>query len=111
MRFRNFNFTKILAEMKEMWPTVYLTLAALFVCSCPQIANAQAARIKGYSVQVAALSSQRSADELVKGLGVRGINAYWVKSGSLGAGVAASCLGQPRPPGVASSPSSVASSS
>ncbi len=90
MRFRNFNVTKILAVMKEMSPTICLTLAALFACLCPQIANAQAARIKGYSVQVAALSSQQSADELVKGLGARGINAYWVKGGSLGSGVAAS---------------------
>ncbi|HKQ80054.1 MAG TPA: SPOR domain-containing protein [Blastocatellia bacterium] len=90
MRFRNFNFTKTLANMKEMWPAAGLALAALFVCLCPQIANAQAARIKGYSVQVAALSSQKSADELVKGLGVRGINAYWVKGGSLGPSMAAS---------------------
>ena len=69
---------------------VCLALLALFVCLYPQIANAQARQIKGYAVQIAALSSQQSADELVKGLSARGINAYWIKGGSYAAGGAAS---------------------
>ncbi len=60
---------------------VFLVLVTLFMCLCPQIANAQ---IKGYAVQVAALSSQQVADELTQGLTARGINAYWVKSASPG---------------------------
>lgn len=60
---------------------IFLALAALFVCFCPQIANAQ---IKGYAVQIAALRSRGSADELTRGLTTRGINAYWVKGASLG---------------------------
>ena len=79
MRFRNFNFTEIITEIKVMSPRIRLALVAFFVCLCPQIANAQAAQIKGYAVQVAALSSRESADELVKGLSARGINAYWVR--------------------------------
>jgi cell division septation protein DedD len=79
MRFRNFQVTKIFAEKKVNSPCICLTLAALFVCLCPPIANGQAGRIKGYAVQVAALSSQKSADELVKGLSAQGINAYWTK--------------------------------
>src|SRR5262245_22742780 len=81
MRFKNLNVTEILAEMKEMrWmsPCICLTLASLFVGLCPQVASAQASRIKGYAVQVAALSSKQSADELVKGLSAQGINAYWI---------------------------------
>ncbi|MGH9936871.1 MAG: SPOR domain-containing protein [Blastocatellia bacterium] len=62
-----------------MSPRIRLALVAFFVCLCPQTANAQAAQIKGYAVQVAALSSRESAEELVRGLGARGINAYWVK--------------------------------
>src|SRR5262249_26841710 len=64
MRFRNFNF----AEMKGMSPCVCLAIAALIVCLYPLMANAQARQIKSYAVQIAALSSQQSADELVKGL-------------------------------------------
>jgi hypothetical protein len=59
-----------------------LALAALFVCLCPQAANAQ---IKGYTVQIAALRSQQSADELTKGLTARGIDAYWIRGARLGA--------------------------
>src|SRR5262245_48932525 len=64
-------------------PRFGLALTALFMCLYPLIANAQAVRIKGYAVQVAALSARESAEELVRGLGVRGISAYWVK-GSAG---------------------------
>ena len=91
MRFKNLNVTEILAEMKEMrwmrWmsPCICLTLASLFVGLCPQVASAQASRIKGYAVQVAALSSKQSADELVKGLSAQGINAYWINGASYGA--------------------------
>jgi len=84
MRFRNFNSTEILTEIKIMSPRICLALAAFFVCLCPQTANAQAAQIKGYAVQVAALTSQQSADELVRGLSTRGINAYWVRAVSHG---------------------------
>ena len=86
MRFRNFNF----AEMKGMSPCVCLAIAALIVCLYPRMANAQARQIKSYAVQIAALSSQQSADELVKGLSARGINAYWVKGGSFVPGASAS---------------------
>ncbi len=73
-------FTKINSITKTD-TRIFLALAALFVCFCPQIANAQ---IKGYAVQIAALRSRGSADELTKGLTTRGINAYWVKGASLG---------------------------
>src|SRR5262249_40584188 len=84
MRFRIFNFTEILTKIKMMSPRTCLAFVAFFVCLCPQIANAQAAQIKGYAVQVAALSSRQSADELVRGLSTRGIDAYWVKGVSHG---------------------------
>lgn len=58
-----------------------LALAAILLCVCPPAANAQS---KGYAVQVAALRSQQSANELAKGLIARGINAYLVKGASLG---------------------------
>ena len=87
MRFRYFDFTEILAErVKVMSLRICMALAALFVCLYPLTANAQARRINGYAVQVAALSSQKSADELAQGLRLRGINAYWVGGVSYGAG-------------------------
>jgi hypothetical protein len=86
MRFGYFNFKEILTErVKATSPRICMALAALFVCLCPLTANAQARRINGYAVQVAALSSKKSADELVRGLSVRGMNAYWVGGMSYGA--------------------------
>ena len=85
MRIRNFDFTKILTEReKVISPQICMALAALFMCLCPLTANAQASRIKGYAVQLAALSSQKSADHLVRGLSARGIPAYSVGSVSYG---------------------------
>ncbi len=66
---------------KLMMARICLALVAIFVCVCPPTANAQ---IKGYAVQVAALRSQQSANELAKGLIARGVNAYLVKGASLG---------------------------
>src|SRR5215831_13468628 len=87
MRFRYFDFIKILAGGESaMSPRICMALVALFVCLCPLTADAQARRINGYAVQVAALSSQKSADELAQGLRLRGINAYWVGGMSYGAG-------------------------
>jgi hypothetical protein len=87
MLFGYFDFKEILTErVKATSPRVCMALAALFVCLCPLTANAQGRRINGYAVQVAALSSQRSADELVRGLSVRGMKAYWVGGMSYGAG-------------------------
>src|SRR3989442_9658124 len=87
MRFRYFGFTEILAGRENiMSPRICMALVALFVCLYPLTANAQARRINGYAVQVAALSSQKSADELVRGLSARGMNAYWVGGASYGAG-------------------------
>src|SRR5215470_2411817 len=87
MRFGYYNFKEILAErVKATSPRICMALAALFVCLCPLTANAQARRINGYAVQVAALSSQKSADELAQGLKLRGMNAYWVGGMSYGAG-------------------------
>src|SRR5262245_1024128 len=87
MRFGYFYSKEFFTErVKATSPSVCMTLVALFVFLCPLTANAQARRINGYAVQVAALSSQKSADELVRGLGVRGMNAYWVGGMSFGAG-------------------------
>src|SRR5499426_1878236 len=87
MRFGYFDFNEILTErVKATPPRICMALAALFVCLCPLTANAQARRINGYAVQVAALTSQKSADELAQGLRLRGINAYWVGGMSFGAG-------------------------
>src|SRR5262245_15901003 len=87
MRFRYIDFTEILAErVKVVSPRICMALAALFVCLCPLTASAQARRINGYAVQVAALSSRKSADELVRGLSARGMSAYWVGGVSYGAG-------------------------
>src|SRR5262245_22389196 len=85
MCFRNFNFMSLLTESKKlMSPRICLTILALFVCFSPRIANAQTHQIKGYAVQVAAVSSRQSADELVRGLSTRGLNAYWVRGATYG---------------------------
>jgi len=87
MRFGYFDFEGIFTErVKVTSPRICMTLAALFVCLCPLTANAQARRINGYAVQVAALSSQKSADDLVRGLSVRGMNAYRIGDMSYGVG-------------------------
>src|SRR5262250_809404 len=87
MRFRYYDFMEILTErMKATSPGVCMAIAALFMCLCPLTANAQARRINGYAVQVAALSSQKSADALAQGLKLRGMNAYWVGGMSYSAG-------------------------
>lgn len=86
MRFRNYDFIKILAEReKAILPRICMALVALLICLCPLTANAQASRIKGYAVQLAALSSQKSADQLVRGLSAQGIPAYSVGGVSYGA--------------------------
>ncbi|HZF39349.1 MAG TPA: SPOR domain-containing protein, partial [Blastocatellia bacterium] len=68
-----------------MSPRICMALAAIFISLCPLTANAQARRINGYAVQVAALSSRRSADALAQGLIARGMNAYWVGGASYSA--------------------------
>src|SRR5262245_11486531 len=86
MRFGYFYSKEFFTErVKATSPRICMTLAALFVCLCPLTANAQARRINGYAVQVAALSSQKSADELAQGLRLQGMNAYWVGGMSFGA--------------------------
>jgi len=86
MRFGYFDFKEIFTKRaKATSPWICMTLAALFVCLCPLTADAQARRINGYAVQIAAMSSQKSADDLVRGLSVRGMNAYWVGGMSYGA--------------------------
>jgi hypothetical protein len=86
MCFRDFDFIKVLAGRKNiMSPRIWLALAALFLCLCPLTANAQASRIKGYAVQVAVMSSPRSAERLAQGLNARGIPAYCVGGLSYGA--------------------------
>jgi hypothetical protein len=86
MRFGYYDFIQILTErVKATTPQICMALAALFVCLCHLTANAQARRINGYAVQVAALSSQKSADELAQGLKLRGMSAYWVGGMSYGA--------------------------
>jgi hypothetical protein len=85
MRFGYFDFEGIFTErVKTTSPQICMALAALFLCLCPLTANAQARRINGYAVQVAALTSQKSADELVRGLSVRGMNAYRIGGMSYG---------------------------
>src|SRR5215813_3322579 len=87
MRFGYYDFMKIVTErVKATTPRICMALAAVFVFLCPLTANAQARRINGYAVQVAALSSQKSADELAQGLRLRGMSAYWVGGMSYGAG-------------------------
>ncbi|HEY7180557.1 MAG TPA: SPOR domain-containing protein, partial [Blastocatellia bacterium] len=61
-----------------MSPRICMALAAIFICLCPLTAGAQARRINGYALQVAALSSRRSADTLARGLSAQGMNAYWI---------------------------------
>src|SRR5688572_2963912 len=91
MRFRYFDFTKIFAKRENVasprtpQTQTWMALAALFACLCPLMANAQARRINGYAVQVAALTSRRSADTLTHGLNSRGLSAYWVGSASYSA--------------------------
>lgn len=86
MRFGNFNFMKILAEREKLTsPRSSMAFVALLICLCPLAVNAQASRIKGYAVQIAALASRESAEELVRGLSARGISAYWVGGASYGA--------------------------
>src|SRR5262245_57290335 len=85
MRFGYFDFEEIFTErVKATSPQICMAIVALFVCLCPLTANAQARRINGYAVQVAALPSQKSADELVRGLSVQGMNAYQVGGMSYG---------------------------
>jgi hypothetical protein len=87
MRFGYFDFEGIFTErVKTTSPQICMALAALFLCLCPLTANAQARRINGYAVQVAALTSQKSADELVRGLSVQGMNAYRIGGMSYGMG-------------------------
>jgi hypothetical protein len=85
VRFSKLNFktkANFITKVGEaMVPGIILVFVSLFVCLWPQTANAQ---IKGYAVQIAALRSQQSADELTKGLLARGIHAYWVQGASLG---------------------------
>ncbi|HEY8459644.1 MAG TPA: SPOR domain-containing protein, partial [Blastocatellia bacterium] len=92
MRFRYFDFTEILVKKEsgeKIWKVASLrigvALAALFACLCPLTASAQARRINGYALQVAAMSSRGSADALAQGLSARGMNAYWVGGASYGA--------------------------
>ena len=66
---------------KFMMARICLALVVIFVCARPPAAHAQ---IKGYAVQVAALRSQQSANELAKGLIARGVSAYLVRGASLG---------------------------
>jgi hypothetical protein len=87
MRFGSIDFEGIFMEsVKTTSPQICVALAALFLCLCPLTANAQARRINGYAVQVAALTSQKSADELVRGLSVQGMNAYRIGGMSYGMG-------------------------
>jgi hypothetical protein len=87
MRFGYLDFEGIFMErVKTTSPQIFVALAGLFLCLCPLTANAQARRINGYAVQVAALTSQKSADELVRGLSVRGMNAYRIGGMSYGVG-------------------------
>jgi sporulation related protein len=86
MRFGYFDFKEIITKrVKATSPLICLALVALFVCLSTMTANAQARRINGYAVQVAALSSQTSADALASGLRLRGMNAYLVGGMSYGA--------------------------
>src|SRR5215475_3816713 len=80
MRFRCFDFTEILPERENVVsPRICIALAAIFICLCPLTAGAQARRINGYAVQVAAMSSRGSADTLARGLSAQGMNAYWIR--------------------------------
>lgn len=79
MRFRYIDFTEIFAKREKiMSPRTLVAVVALFVWLSPLTASAQARRINGYAVQVAALSSRRTADALAQGLSARGMNAYLV---------------------------------
>jgi sporulation related protein len=95
MRFRYIDFTEILTERergetgktreKAVSRRIGMALVALFVCFCPLTASAQARKINGYALQVAAMSSRRSADALAQGLSARGMKAYWVGGASYSA--------------------------
>jgi hypothetical protein len=86
MRFRYSDFTKNFAKRGNVVsPRLYVAIAALFVCLCPLTASAQARRINGYAVQVAALTSRMSADALAQGLSSQGMKAYWVRGASYSA--------------------------
>jgi sporulation related protein len=92
MSFRYINFTEILAKREPGEPRekavsrrMGMALVALFVCFCPLTVSAQARKINGYALQVAAMSSRRSADALAQGLSARGMNAYWVGGASYSA--------------------------
>ena len=86
MRLGYLDFSEIFTErVKSTSPRICMALVALFVCLCPVTANAQARRINGYAVQVAALTSRGSADALARGLSARGMNAYLVGGASYGA--------------------------
>jgi hypothetical protein len=89
MRFRYIDFTENFAKrecLEKVTPArICVALVALFVWLCPLTAGAQARRINGYAVQVAALTSRGSADALARGLSARGMNAYLVGGASYGA--------------------------
>src|SRR5689334_2950920 len=79
MRFRCIDFTEKFAKRETITsPRILALVVALFICLCPLTAGAQARRINGYAVQVAALSSRRTADALAQGLSARGMTAYLV---------------------------------
>ncbi|HEX5084867.1 MAG TPA: hypothetical protein VFY40_22720, partial [Blastocatellia bacterium] len=75
MRFRYIDFTENFAKrecLEKVTPArICVALVALFVWLCPLTAGAQARRINGYAVQVAALTSRGSADALARGLSAR----------------------------------------
>jgi SPOR domain len=93
MRFRYIDFTEMVLAKKEsgearrtgdkaVSPRIGMAIVALLACLCPLTASAQARKINGYALQVAAMSSRRSADVLAQGLSARGMNAYWVGGAS-----------------------------
>src|SRR5262249_17258410 len=59
-------------------------MVLLGFCCIPPAAQAQAS---AYAVQVAAFEAQESAEIWAEGLGVRGLDAYWVKAAVPGKGV------------------------
>ncbi len=72
MRQDNVIITKVNRVMVPRICQVCVTLFLLFVCLSAE------ARAMEYAVQIAALRSQQSADDLTRGLRTQGINAYWV---------------------------------
>jgi hypothetical protein len=86
MRFRYFDFAEIFAKRQKVTPAqICMALMAIFIWLYPLTASAQARRINGYAVQVAALSSHRTADALAQGLSARGMSAYLVGGASYSA--------------------------